>query len=175
MLVPAGINAARVGYEWAGSRVLELPGVRGVRLPARLYDSFAPIGRYIREHTSEGEPVYTGLLRHDAIVINNTMLYAIVGRPACCGFTELHPGVADRPDAQQRIIRMIEARRVRAIVLWAFGWSNEVMQATLERNRTAVPDAGATLLDRYIAERFQLVESHGEYHVFWRRGEPIPD
>lgn len=173
LLVTPGVKGSLIFYEWAGSRVLNLTGLRGVRLPARLYDSFQPVGQFFRTHTRESEPIYTGLLRHDSIVINNTLLYAIAGRPACCGYTELHPGVGDRAPVQREIIRRLEDTRVRAIALWEFGWPESVMEARKQHTVAGVPDAGSILLDRYIAENFRLIESHGEYHVFWRRDAPF--
>lgn len=175
LMAKAVLDGAQVYYEWPGSRMLDLPGFSGVRVPARLYEAFHPIGRFFRDQTREGEPVYTGLVRHDSIVINNTLLYAIVGRPPCCGYTELHPGVADRTLVHQEIIRSLEDRRVRAIVLWEFGWPEADLAARKAAARTAVPDVGSTLLDQYIAQHFRLVESHGEYHVLWRRDEPFPN
>ncbi len=175
LMAAAVLDGAQVSYEWSGSRMLDLPGFRGVRVPARLYEAFHPIGRFFRDRTREGEPVYTGLVRHDSIVINNPLLYAIVGRPPCCGHTELHPGHGDRALVHQDIIRSLEDRRVRAIALWEFGWPEAQMAARKARSKTAVPDAGSTLLDRYIAQHFRLVESHGEYHVLWRRDEPFPN
>ncbi len=162
-------------YQWPGSRVLELPGLRGVRLPARLYDSFAPLGEFIRAHVPENEPIYTGLLRHDSIVINNALLYAIAGRRVCCGYTELHPGVGDRAPVHRNIIRRIEASGVRAMVLWEFGWTPEVMEARKRHTMAAVPDAGSTILDRYISDHFEPGAQYGEYHILWRRGTPRPD
>jgi hypothetical protein len=169
------MNAAAVVYEWPTSRVLRLPGFTGIRVPARVYDSFQPIGEFFRRHVPEGEYIYTGLVRHDSIVINNSLLYAIAGRPACCGFTELHPGVADRLPVQQEIIRELEQRGVRAIALWQFGWSDDVMNARKRRTNAGVPDAGSTLLDAYIAAHFATVARHGEYLVLWRRGASRSD
>ena len=174
LLATPAVRAGAVYYEWEGSRLLDLPGFRGVRVPARVYDVFHPLGTFFRTHTAEGEPIYTGLVRHDAIVINNALLYAIAGRPACCGVTELHPGVADRAPVQEAIVGRLEAGRVRAIALWRFGWSDEVMAARKQHTMAGVPDAGATILDRYIHEHFETIETHGEYHILWRRGVPLP-
>ncbi|MCC7043732.1 MAG: hypothetical protein IT183_07715 [Acidobacteria bacterium] len=174
LMTSAAISGSTVLYEWPGSRVLDLPGLRGIRLPARLYSAYQPLGSFFRTHTREGEAIYTGLVRHDAIVINNPLLYAIAGRPACCGYTELHPGVADRAPVQDEIIRRIEETDVRAIALWQFGWPDSVLEARRQHTVAGVPDAGATRLDRYIAERFRTVETHGEYHILWRRDLPLP-
>ena len=174
LVTAAGIEAALVYYEWQGSRVLQLSGFRGVRVPARVYDSVEPIGRFVRTHTNAGEPIYTGLLRHDSIVVNNALLYAIADRPACCGYTELHPGVGDRAAVHREIIRKLETTGVGTIVLWEFGWPERVMEARKRHTMAAVADAGSTLLDDYIAQRFERVEQHGELHVFRRRPAPVP-
>jgi hypothetical protein len=174
LLATPTVKAALVYYEHEGSRVLSLPGFRGIRVPARLYESYQPIGEFFRAHTREGEPIYTGLLRHDSIVINNTLLYAIAGRPACCGYTELHPGVGDRVPVQREIVERLENRNVRAIALWEFGGLDS-MEAVKRRTMAEVADAGSTLLDRYIADNFQTVETHGEYRVLWRRNVPLKE
>jgi hypothetical protein len=87
----------------------------------------------------------------------------------------LHPGVADRTSIQHEIIRRLEDADVRAIALWEFGWSSTVMDARKQRTMAAVPDAGATILDRHIATHFVVVGSYGEYQVLWRRDAPFPD
>lgn len=174
LMTSPAVNAATVYYEWDGSRVLDLPGLRGIRLPARLYNSYQPLGQFFRAHVPDGEPIYAGLLRHDSIVVNNSLLYAIAGRPACCGYTELHPGVADRAPVQQDIIRRLDAGGVRAVALWQFGWADEVMEARKRHTMAGVADAGSMILDRYIAQQFEVVARYGEYHVLWRRNAPRP-
>jgi hypothetical protein len=113
-------------------------------------------------------------MRHDSVVINNPLLYAIVGRPSCCGYTELHTAVADREPVQRKIVEKLDARGVRALALWEFGWSKTVMESRKRYVMGLVPDAGSTILDRYIAENFRVIETHGEFHVLWRRGLPFP-
>jgi hypothetical protein len=174
LLSTAAVDAAAVYYQWQGSRLLDLPGFRGIRVPARAYEALHPVGVFFRTHTAPDEPIYTGLVRHDAIVINNALLYAVAGRPACCGYTELHPGVADRAPVQQQLVQRLEESGVRAILLWRFGWADEVMAARKQHTMAGVPDAGSTILDRYIQDHFATLETHGEYHVLWRRDAPAP-
>lgn len=174
LLATPATRLAAVHYEWEGSRALDLPGFSGIRVPARMYDAFNPTGRFFRTYTADDEAIYTGLVRHDAIVINNALLYAIAGRRACCGFTELHPGVADRAAAQAKIIERLEHSGVRAIALWRFGWADDVMDERRRRNLAATPDGASTSLDEYIAAHFETVSSHGEYRVLWRRDLPKP-
>lgn len=174
LLATSATKLAAVHYEWAGSRPLDLPGFRGVRVPARMYEAFNPIGRFFRTYTAADEAIYTGLVRHDAIVINNSLLYAIAGRRTCCGVTELHPGVADRAALQTKIIERLEQSGVRAMALWRFGWTDAVMDERRRRSLAATPDGASTRLDEYIAAHFETVSTHGEYRVLWRRDQPRP-
>ena len=159
---------------WRSGLVIDLPGMRGFRLPPWRYYAYEPVGRFLRTHTSEGEPIFAGLTRHDVIVINDPLLYAVADRPVCCGYTELHPGVADRGSVQQRIIRGLEAHAVRALVLWDFGWPRADLERRKRLSAVTVPDAPSTRLDRYIEEHFRKIAEHGEFQIFWRRDLPTP-
>ena len=68
----------------------------------------------------------------------------------------------------------LKASAVRAVILWEFGWSESRMEARKTGTMAAVPDAGATLLDQHIADNFRRIETHGEYHLLWRRDVPFP-
>ncbi len=174
VLIPPATQVFRVLIEWSGSSVLDLPGVRGVRLGAREHAYYDPIARFFREHTREDERIYVGLLRHDAIVISKPNLYAVTGRASCCRYSELHPAVADRIAAHREIIADLEHHDVRGIILWKFGWSNDVLDEFKARSIAAVADGGSTMLDEYIAERFEPIAQYDEYIVMWRKDLPKP-
>jgi hypothetical protein len=115
------------------------------------------------------EPIHVALGRHDAIVIGDPRFYFLADRPAATRYHELHPGVVDRAAAQLEIIESLEKRGVRAVVVWNFGWPAAKLDAILAERRRALPDIGAPLLDRYLAERFERIARFGEYDVRWRR------
>jgi len=161
-----------VAQNWAGHRTLDLPGVRWIRLSDHEYGIYEPIARFLREHTEQGEYIYVGLERHDVIVINDPRFYYLSNRLSCCRYTELHPGVADRRDQQEEIIRDMERHEVRAAVLWQFGGPNQDtarVKRIKERRSAAVPGTGATLLDEYILSHFSPVMTRGEHTVMWRK------
>ena len=135
---------------------------------------YEPVGRFFRAHTDEREPIFAGLRRHDVIVINDPLLYAVADRPVCCGYTELHPGVADRGSIQERIIRGLVEHRVRALVMWDFGWSSADLERRQRSSAMSVPDVTSTRLDRYIEEHFHRIAEYGELQIFWRRDLPMP-
>ena len=159
--------------DWPGSRVLDHPGISGIRLSDLEYSYYDPIARFFRDHTHEDERVYSGLLRHDAIVHSKPILYAVTGRASCCRYSELHRKVVDRAVVQQEIIADIERHKVRAVLIWNFGWPDKMLEGFKAKSMAAVADAGATLLDDYIAARYEPVAQYHEYVIMWLKSEPL--
>ena len=138
--IEPAMQVYRMSTAWSESRLLDLAGVRGIRLGPQEYGYSHPIATFFREHTNEDERIYAGLLRHDAIVINKPIFYAVAQRRSCCRYSELHPGVADRIEAQQEIIRDMERHDVRVLIIWKCGWSNTVLDEFKARSRAAIYD-----------------------------------
>ena len=172
--IPPAMQVYKVWTGWRDSAVLDFPGVRGVRVSRSEHSYYEPIARLVREHTRPDEKIYAGLLRHDAIVINKPILYALTGRSSCCRHSELHPGVADRTSVQREIIRDLEKHDVRLLVLWKFGWHDEILDKFKARSMAALPDGGSTFLDEYIADRFEAIAQYHEFIVMWRKDVPKP-
>ena len=155
--------------EQRDARALDLPGTSGIRLPARQHAVYAPIVALIRERVPPDEPIHVALARHDAVVIGDPSFYFLADRPAATRYHELHPGIVDRPDVQREMIASLERDRVRAVVVWNFGWSPARLDAILADRRRALPAIGATLLDGYLRTHFARIARHGEYDLLWRR------
>ena len=71
-------------------------------------------------------------------------------------------GVADRVPVQREIIADLERHQVRGIILWKFGWSNAVLDEFKARSMAALTDGGATVLEEYIAKRFEPVARYDQ-------------
>jgi hypothetical protein len=168
LLISPLMQAYLIRIQWPERQTLDLPGVRWLRLPQRDYEVYEPIGSFLRERTRSDEFIFSGVEKHDAIVINNPKFHYLADRLSCCRYGELHPGITDRLEQQQEIIRDIERHEVRAMVIWAFGWPDSVLNEIKERRMAAVPGIGATLLNEYIANRFTPVMARDEYTVMWR-------
>jgi hypothetical protein len=168
LLITPLMQAYLVRTQWPERQTLDLPGVRWVRLPLRDYEVYEPIGSFLRERTRNDEFIYSGVEKHDAIVINNPRFYYLADRLSCCRYSELHPGITDRLEQQQEIIRDIERHEVRALVIWAFPWADSILNKIKERLMAAVPGIGATLLNEYIDAHFTPVMTRGQYTVMWR-------
>jgi hypothetical protein len=174
LMLPSALKGAEIPYFWSGHRTLDFPMARGVRVPAQRYEAYQPIVEFIRTHVPEHEPIYVGLARHDAVVISDQTFYYLAGRPVCSRFNELHPGVTNRVEAQQEIVNDINRLHVRCIVLWKFGWRDEVLDRILAVHRASLPELGARLLDDFIQREFEVIDQHGEYLLLWRRSAPRP-
>jgi len=174
LVTPALMSLLLVTLEWRGSRVLDLPGMRWLRISERVYNDYIPISLRIREYTAPDERIYVGVERHDAIVINAIKFHYTGARRGATRYHELHPGITDRIEIQQEIIDDIERHGVRAVVIWKFGWSQETLDAIKARRMSKVEGIGATYLDEWIAENFEPIEQHGEYVLMWRKGIPGP-
>jgi hypothetical protein len=155
--------------ELPGGEWLELPGARGIRVPAQQAAYLRPIANRVRAEVPLDEPIHVGLFRHDAIVVSNQQFYFLGERRPATRYNELHPGVGDRAEVQREMIADIERSGARLVVLWEFGWPEERLDAILAERRLAIPELGSTLLDEHLRERFELLERHGEYAVLRRR------
>lgn len=174
LLIRPAVDAATVVYQWPGSRTTDIPFIRGIRLPERSHSVYEPILRFVREHVPPEEPIYAGVTRHDAIVISNPAFYYLAERPSATRFDELHPGFADRSDYQQEIIDDLERQGVRCVILWRFGWNDDMLDAIKAARRSKLPELGATRLDEYFSREFEPLAQYGEYLLMWRRGSPRP-
>lgn len=153
---------------WSRIESLGLPHARGILVSAREREAYGKIRAFVDEHVAPDEPVYLGVARHDAIVINNPRFLWLLDRPCATRYHELHPGVTDRDDVQREMIADLERGRVRCAVIWRFGWSQEMLDRIVAERRAAISQCGATALDEYLAREFRPALEVGEYVVLWR-------
>jgi hypothetical protein len=174
LLLDPAKAVAHVAHDWPTSRSSSIPSLRGLIVPASDLEYYEPIAQLVERSIPERERLYVGMLRHDAVISSNPMVYAVVGRRGASRFDELHAAVADRADVQREIIDAIERSGVRLAVLWQFGRSTRALdQLKAERSRQ-LPKSGATVLDEFLAREFRPIAQHGEYHVRWRVDVPDP-
>ena len=158
-------------YAGGGSEVVfvKLPGASGVMWTRGEDNSIGAATRYLLEHLEPGESFYSGVARHDAIVIGNQRFYWLTGNPPCTRYNELHPGFADSESGQVEIIRSLESGPVRYCVIWDFGWSETVLDGIAAKRRDFDPELGCSDLDQYLKREYELVARFGEYRILRRR------
>ncbi len=137
---------------------IDLDRARGifVRAPASRY---LELVQFIRHHVPEGEVIFVGSTRHDHIHINDMLLYFLSGRHSATKYHELHPGIATSLSIQERILREIQSKNVKLLVL------RTESPADLGGRPQA---SGATRLDDFIRTTFRPDKTFGDYTV-WKR------
>jgi hypothetical protein len=170
LVIPNAMLAVGLRGDVADSREVTLPLLAGQRVSAHDHGVSIALSEFVRAHVPEGEPIYVGLARHDAIVIGNGAFYYLADRPNATRYHELHPGVVDRERVQREIIGDLERHAVRCVVIWHFGWGDRRLDSILAKRRRSIADIGAGVLDEYLRANYQAVARFGQYQVTWRRG-----
>jgi hypothetical protein len=122
--------------------------------------SYGELVNFIRGNTAADEPIYSGVLDHSRLFVNDVMLYFLTNRRAAERFVELEPGIANTASGQAEIIDSLERKGVRVIVLADI--------TANERNQVGASN-GIRNLDRYLRDEFAYVKSFGRYVVLVRR------
>ncbi|MCB0510894.1 MAG: glycosyltransferase family 39 protein, partial [Bacteroidetes bacterium] len=112
---------------------------------------------YVRAHTIENEAIFVGNQRHDLIFINDIGFYFLSARQSASRYHELYPGVATTLPIQQEIVRDIESKNVKWIILV------QVPKST-EPNASA-SSSGIRYLDNFIQSKYLPVETFGNYQI----------
>lgn len=118
--------------------------------------------RLLNQLDPSGGPVFSGLLHHDQIFVNDVSLYFLAQRPVPTRYHELHPGVATTLPVQEEIIAELEQNNVRWLAL--VDWPNP-----REPNDSAL-SSGVTALDEYIRDNYTRSRTVGWYQL-WQRQE----
>lgn len=107
-----------------------------------------------------GGAVFSGLLHHDQIFVNDVSFYFLAGRPIATAYHELHPGVATTLPVQEEIVNDLKQNDVQWLVL--VDWPNPG-----EPNGSSL-SSGVTALDDYIRGNYRRLRSAGWYQL-WQR------
>lgn len=143
--------------------------------------NIARLQELVERHVPPDEAIFVGEHRHDIVISGKTYLYFALDRPVVGRFFELHPGVVDTAPAQDEIIRDLELRQTPLIILGKT-MQDDALYHALKTHRVNLPDVGATNLDKYIGQYYDLLEQVGSFQVLLRRSStarsmpgPVPN
>ncbi|MGB8539691.1 MAG: hypothetical protein WCD57_24920 [Acidobacteriaceae bacterium] len=119
---------------------------------------------FISSHTGPGQSLYSGLKHHDRIFANDDLIYFATQRLPATHWSQLDPGLQTSYDTQTQMIHELERNAPPYIVL------DSEFDLTREPNDSA-KSSGVTLLDDYIRDKYQPVETFGIMSIR-RRGSP---
>lgn len=115
---------------------------------------------YIDTHYMHSDYVFVGNTRHDKIFINDASLYFHLKMPIPIKWNEMHPGIITTHNVQEEIIKQLEAKLVKIIVL-------ADMPEPREKNSSSI-SSNIHLLDDHIKNNYQPVFNNKTYSVLER-------
>ena len=120
---------------------------------------------FIANHTTPNQPIYVGLIEHQKIFAADNILYFATLRLPATKWSELDPDLESRSDVQAQMIHELEMNAAPYVVLDSeFERMNEPNDSSRK--------SGVTLLDDYIRNKYEQVETFGILSVWKRRSKP---
>jgi hypothetical protein len=120
--------------------------------------------RFVIANTGADERIFVGLTRHDKIFVNDNMMYFASGRLPATRWHQFDPGLQTRADVQRQIIAELQARNVRCVVLES-EWDD------VNEPNDSARSSGIHMLDEYIRQNYQTVQSYGKVSVLFRASQ----
>lgn len=117
--------------------------------------------RYLDAHTHPGDYLYSGLTRHDRILMNDMITYFAAQRLPAVKWAQLDPMVENLSDRQQEMIRDLELHKPPYVVLDA------EFDGISEPNGSSA-HTGVHLLDDYITAHYRTVQRYGNLTILQR-------
>jgi hypothetical protein len=118
---------------------------------------------FIASHTSADQKLFVGLTRHDRIFANDNLLYFATQRLPATRWSHFDPGLQNRFDIQAEIIHELDLNVPPYVV------RDSEFDLVREPNDSS-KSSGVTLLDEYLAVKYQRVQTFGALSVWRRRG-----
>ncbi len=124
-----------------------------IKLPKEEAENYNNLIEYVQIF-DRSEYLYSGVLYHEKIFINDIMLYHLTNRYPATKYHELHPGQATEASIQDEIIAELKSKKTHVLVLY-YDKESEKQKIIGESN-----------LDEYIRENYLLSKIFGNYYVF---------
>jgi hypothetical protein len=153
-MLPAAKNLfATLDFAWLGGCYSKLERASCVQVDSNQ----AKAAEYIRANTQENEPIFVGNQRHDRIFVNDIGFYYLAGRLPATRYHELYPSVGTTLEVQQAVVKELEIKKVKWIVLVKIDYAETVNDSS--------KSSGILFLDDYIEAKYTFVMDLGIYRI----------
>lgn len=147
---------------------LRLANASQFRLQPDAAADLTALAKFVQAHVPPGQPIYVGAHRHDSVIAGSTSFYYLLDRPPATRYYDLHPGITDTPSVQAEIIRDLEEKNVRLLVL-ARLFEDDVLDKLKALKRPNLPLIGARDLDAFIRSHYEQVRQFGRFVVWLKK------
>ncbi|MBI3342163.1 glycosyltransferase family 39 protein [Candidatus Curtissbacteria bacterium] len=114
--------------------------------------------QFIKQKTTSQDYIFVGNSRHDQLFANDVIFYFLAGRNSPTKYHELHPGLANTAAVQSEIIKSLQEKKVKYVVLYA-GFEN-----SYEQNGSA-QSSHVAILDDYLIANYKQTAQFGMYRI----------
>lgn len=155
-LIQAARGIPEVQADWCKSKSALTAGL--CFLPE---GSGIPAAEFIQLHTRPGDRLFSGLERHDKIFVNDMLIYFATQRLPATRWAHFDPGLQNRYEVQNQIIRELEENAPPYIVLLKNeNWPDEPNESARS--------SGVVAVDKYIRNRYRQVANFPHASI-WER------
>jgi hypothetical protein len=128
-----------------------------------IFSDLKDVVPYIKNNTSSEDYIYVGVNNHDRFIMNHPMIYFLAERKCPSRYHELNPGVNNTLKGQRDIVKELEAKPPRMVIL-APQWREEPNPSSIDQK--------INLLDDYISTHYEYKKSFGIYEVWIEKSSP---
>ena len=119
---------------------------------------------FVGSHTRPGQSLFSGQGHHDRVFANDNLIYFATQRMPATHWSHFDPDLQNRYDIQTQIVHELEGNAPPYIVL------DSEFDSLREPNDSA-NSSGAFLLDNYIHDKYELIETFGIMSI-WKERSP---
>jgi hypothetical protein len=142
---------------------VNLPEVSGMRTTPDDAHALEALAGAVDRRTRAGDPILAAPPRYDRVRVGDTLLYTLLDRTNPTRYDVVQPGVVTTARVQREMRADLERTQTKLVVRWLA----PVARAT--ENNGSGRSSGVTLLDDYIAGRYERVGRFGDYLLLTRR------
>jgi len=148
LLLPTIIFSVQQIWDSPGRTPLSLPGSRGagVYAPYRFSRQYRAIVPLIQNNVAPAQAIYSGTMRHDIFLTNDTLIYFLAERNAATYYWCLDAGVTSSAPVQRQMLAELGRGGVAAAVLWTAPMTGE--------KNAGGRSSGVHLLDDWLSRDF---------------------
>jgi hypothetical protein len=164
----SGVYVARRVYDAATNpptvrERIDLPGLAGLRAPTARAAELRGLAAAIADAAGPDAPLLFLSHRNDITVFAASVPFWLTPRHPATRYHEIHPGITDVEWRQREMVAALEAGPL-PVVVREYRFPDAYLDAVKSAMKERVP-VGATVIDDWIAERYEPGPRFGDYEV----------
>jgi len=164
IIIPPVFKNAQNLQKYFSSASVELASNKAkcIKVPVEFGNDYNELLNYLKLNLNKDKYIYSGVINHDRIYINDVMLYYLSNKRPLNRYHELHPKQATEEAEQIEILYSLDDQTRTQV-----NWLVLLNAKSLENNLSSI-SSDIKILDGYIGKNYILQKYFGMYFVFKR-------